>query len=52
MTFFGFDSIIAHHDVFHVEFLAGILLLFSFKMDIWIIYAIIHIYVLEFFSSF
>ena len=34
MTFLVLDSIITHHDVFSVEFLAGILLLFSFKRDI------------------
>ena len=34
MTFLVLDSIITHPDVFGVEFLARILLLFSFKMDI------------------
>ena len=34
MTFLVWNSIITHHVVFSVEFLAGILLLFSFKMDI------------------
>ena len=34
MTFLFFDSIITHCDVFVAQFLARILLLFSFKMDI------------------